>query len=369
MRKRIIMAALAPLLLAGAALAGSAGAGTPASREQAGTVVVAVGAVTASGADGAARALADGDTLYSGDTVTTPADGYATLDFEDGGNITLRPSTAFQVVQFHFDAADHDDAVAQAGSGDNPVFAAGPAQPESAVFTLLKGGLRAVSGLIGHLHQDDYRMSTPTVTIGIRGTEYDARFCQDDCADEAENGQAPENGVYTTVNKGSIALKNDSGETLSAAGQSFHVAGRGVPFRRLEHPPPALRHMELPRQYQQRAVHMRKEIHAERERRQQQQRVQRRKMREGQGTAGRPRGRYELNTRPGRNAGTLNPQRGELQGLRVRPQQPSREPRTGLDHPRPGSLMPQQRPIARQNTNQNRPQPRVEMPRKNKERR
>ena len=54
---------------------------------------------------------------------------------------------------------------------------------ESAFFRLLKGGFRAVSGLIGHTRREDYAVQTPVATIGIRGTDYEVRMCSGDCGD------------------------------------------------------------------------------------------------------------------------------------------------------------------------------------------
>src|SRR3546814_15472343 len=48
-----------------------------------------------------------------------------------------------------------------------------PSSPsKSGFFRLLKGGFRAVSGLIGRVDHEEYRVSTPVATIGLRGTEY-----------------------------------------------------------------------------------------------------------------------------------------------------------------------------------------------------
>lgn len=254
------------------ALAAAGGGG--AAPEQAGRVLVAAGAVTDVDSGGHARTLADGDAVYAGDTIRTAAGAYASLNFEDGGEVILRPATELQIQRYHFDAAAHDPSDS---GGQRPDAAPGaaPTAPENAVFDLAKGGLRAVSGLIGHVQHDDYALQTPTATLGIRGTAYDVRYCRDDCADEAEQGVAPDNGLYASVSQGAIALRNDAGESLTAAGQSAHVIGRGVLARRLAGLPAALRHMDLPEALRARAQAMRQHIQAERALRRQR-RLQRR---------------------------------------------------------------------------------------------
>ncbi|MDR3418110.1 MAG: FecR family protein [Nevskia sp.] len=215
--------------------------------EQAGTVALAEGTVTAATADGTSRKLGDGDAIYAGDTITTGSASYADLDFEDGATFVLRPDSQFRVQSYHYEADAHDP--------DQP---ATPAAPESAFFQLVKGGFRAVTGLIGHLNRDEYRIDTPTATIGIRGTGYDVRYCQDDCADEG--GAAPENGLYTSVNKGSIAMRNESGETVAAVGQNAHIASIRDRVRLLRQRPRALSRMTLPPALAKRAMARRQQI-------------------------------------------------------------------------------------------------------------
>ena len=41
---------------------------------------------------------------------------------------------------------------------------------ERGFFGLAKGAMRTVSGLIGRVNRDRYQITTPTATIGIRGT-------------------------------------------------------------------------------------------------------------------------------------------------------------------------------------------------------
>ena len=233
--------------------------------EQAGIVSVADGNVTAIDSDGTSRVLQDGSPFYVGDTITTAPDSHASLDFEDQGSVVLRPSTAFQIASYHFEPDRHPET---AGGALPPPAAGTPA--ESAFFSLIKGGFRAVSGLIGHVNRQDYGIATPTATIGIRGTQFDVRYCRQDCADSENGGAASEDGLYTSVLNGAVAMRNDTGETLLPQGQHIHAVSRSLPFQRLARPPAALRHMELPSNLQRRDQHMRQQIHQQRQQRRQQ---------------------------------------------------------------------------------------------------
>ena len=52
------------------------------------------------------------------------------------------------------------------------------------VLGLSKGGFRAVTGEIGKQNPAAVRFQTDNVVLGIRGTEFYARLCEDDCAGE-----------------------------------------------------------------------------------------------------------------------------------------------------------------------------------------
>ena len=58
----------------------------------------------------------------------------------------------------------------------------------AAVLRLLRGGLRAFTGLIGKTQPRNVRFTTSVATIGIRGTGMDLS-CQGSCAEEP--GEAP----------------------------------------------------------------------------------------------------------------------------------------------------------------------------------
>jgi hypothetical protein len=149
-------------------------------------------------------------------------------------------------------------------------------KPESAFFKLVKGGLRAVDGLIGQSEPKNYGVETPVATIGVRGTAFDVRYCGDDCKDEADTSGAPQNGLYTAVSEGSIGVKNDSGESVTKAGEYSYVASRHVAVQHLAAAPRALRHMALPSQLKARADKTRAQIQAKRQAHRQQVLQQRR---------------------------------------------------------------------------------------------
>ena len=130
------------LALVSAAFAGNAGA-------SAGRIDFSIGGVVATRPDGRQRPLVKGDELESGDTIRTN-DGRAQIRFPDGAYVSLQPNTVFGVKEYRYDGK--------------------PDGSERGLFSLLKGAMRAVTGLIGRVHRNAFAITTPTATVGIRGT-------------------------------------------------------------------------------------------------------------------------------------------------------------------------------------------------------
>lgn len=215
LRSLVSLAACATLLAALTAYADTP-AGTPAasSAPAAGTATLVTGHVSAAAPSGEIRDLMKGGPVYEGEVIITAASSYVNIEFSDGGRVLLRPQTRFSIERYQYAGATPANAQA----------AAQPAQQESAFFRLLKGGFRAVSGLIGHTRREDYAVQTPVATIGIRGTDYEVRYCAGDCADVQP---APKDGLYAGVQSGAIALTNQGGTSTTTAGQYVFIAGAG----------------------------------------------------------------------------------------------------------------------------------------------
>jgi hypothetical protein len=171
----------------------------------AGKVSFATGEVTASGASGS-RALKRSDAVYSGDTVTTGAAGRARIRFIDDSVLTLVPDSSLRVDEYHYSA---DDAAAN-----------------SSRYSLVKGGLRFVTGLVAKDRKENFRLETNAGYIGVRGTEFDVRACQDDCQGTGSGRRFPK-GVYARVQVGAIVLTNDAGEIVAKAGEIAFMAHKG----------------------------------------------------------------------------------------------------------------------------------------------
>ncbi len=180
------------------------GLAAPQLANAAGTAVVKnlSGAVSAQRVDGSIRALSKNSELEVGEVITTAKGSYASVKFTDGGELTLQPDTSVKIDQYGFDEAKPKD--------------------DSLVFSLVKGGLRSITGLVGKRgNRDAYKLNTETATIGIRGTDYRAAMCKNNCGKTA-------NGLYLSVISGIINAKTDAGNLDFGAGAFGFVSSKSA---------------------------------------------------------------------------------------------------------------------------------------------
>ncbi|HUS23771.1 MAG TPA: FecR domain-containing protein [Candidatus Binatia bacterium] len=94
----------------------------------------------------------------------------------------------------------------------------------SALFALLRGGFRTITGLIGKARGDTYEVRTGLATIGVRGSAYSAYLCDAKCAAELRSKV----GLYVKAEKGLIIVKNAQGQLSLRPGQIAFVADAGT---------------------------------------------------------------------------------------------------------------------------------------------
>ena len=110
----------------------------------------------------------------------------------------MRPNTAFTVNAFVFNGQ-------QDGS-------------ERSFLSLFKGGFRAITGLVGQLNKQNYKVTTPVATLGIRGTDHEIILV----TEGEPMAQIVPIGIYSKVNMGETILTTDKG--------SIHIAPNQMGF-------------------------------------------------------------------------------------------------------------------------------------------
>ena len=123
--------------------------------QQIGEVALSKGVATARSDARPLTALAKGSPIYLSDIIETASRSFLVIKFDDGGKVTLRPDS-------RFDLNEYD---------------ANPGQ-EKQSFELLKGGLRAVTGAIGKSKPEQVKYTARNTTIGIRGTTFVIKLCE-----------------------------------------------------------------------------------------------------------------------------------------------------------------------------------------------
>ena len=92
-----------------------------------------------------------GDPVELGDVVMTGTNGTLGVTLLDGTRLAFGPNTRFHLEGFAFDPADSDF---------------------SLIGSILRGTLVYISGQLGRLAPESVQISTPTGTIGVRGTRF-----------------------------------------------------------------------------------------------------------------------------------------------------------------------------------------------------
>jgi hypothetical protein len=148
--------------------------------ETAGVVTAFKGEVEAVDPAGLSRELRKQDSVNVGETVRTGAGGYVVIEFVDGARATVRPNSELHIDRYAY------------GTGD-----------DGALMSLVKGGLRAITGSIAQERPESYKVRTNVATLGVRGTEFALRICEQDCSEEAQRfagfSQGLEGRGYTVI--------------------------------------------------------------------------------------------------------------------------------------------------------------------------
>lgn len=163
-----------------------------AQRVPAARVEFSIGNPTAQGPAGTVRTLAKGSEVATGDMIDT-RDGRVQLRCADGAYMSLQPQPQFRIDDFRF-----------GGKQDGT---------QKGFFSLIKGGLRTIAGLVGRTNKNAYLVTTSVATIGIRGTEYTIRYGQ---------------SVSGSVGEGEIKVCNGGGCLNVTSGESYYVRGPDV---------------------------------------------------------------------------------------------------------------------------------------------
>ena len=182
MKKISVLLALVALLFCDLVLAASTAVATSVT----GNVQVQTGSAPA-------RTLRTGDELAQGDTVSTGAGSSVVLKFDDGQVAALTANSRMTITSYQYEPST--------GSGN-------------VLLSLVSGGMRAITGLIGRRSPNQVAYRAATATIGIRGTDVTIATA--------------DGNVVVSVNEGSISFTMNNQTVVIPAGQAIRARPDGT---------------------------------------------------------------------------------------------------------------------------------------------
>jgi hypothetical protein len=150
-----------------------------------GEVTLAVGPATRTSADGVPEPVQRGTRVLPGDRLDTAEGGMVHVRFVDGALVSLRPASRLWVEDYRYDPRQVSQSLVK--------------------FRLEQGVARAISGAAAEGAKERFRLNTPLVAIGVRGTDFVVR--------------TSEQATTAAVNQGAIVMAPfDSGCLAQALG-------------------------------------------------------------------------------------------------------------------------------------------------------
>ena len=156
-------------------------------------VTSAAGTVQVQMPGAAPRTLRQGDEVVRGATVTTGPASTVVLRFNDGQIAALTANSRMTVSQYDYDAGT---------------------QRGSILLSLVQGGMRAITGLIGRNSPERVSYRAATATIGIRGTDVTII--------------TNEGHVMVSVTDGAVSFTFRSETVVIRAGEAIHARPDGT---------------------------------------------------------------------------------------------------------------------------------------------
>lgn len=157
------------------------------------TVTSVSGTVTAQAGSAAARPVRQGDRLRSGEIVATAGTSSVVMRFDDEQIVALGQNTRMEIQRYDYNA--------QAKTGN-------------VALRLLRGAMRAITGVIGRTKPDNVTYRAGNYTIGIRGTDVTLVYEGEQAVVTVEDG-------FISFSYGGKTVTVRAGEGVSARGAEF----------------------------------------------------------------------------------------------------------------------------------------------------
>ena len=159
--------------------------------EMAAQVILAKGQASVISSKGKARTLKRRSKIYSGDVIKTGANGSVQLRFIDKALMTIKPGSELNITSYLYDDGSKKTT------------------KKEVVMSLVTGGFRTITGVIGKGDKSAYKVKTPAASVGIRGTNYEIQ-------------QEVSGSFVMAVYVGGISVENEAGSIDLGLGSDFN---------------------------------------------------------------------------------------------------------------------------------------------------
>jgi hypothetical protein len=148
----------------------------------AGKVELAEGIARIEGKDKRARRPVVGENVHEGESIATSGKSELHLNMVDGASLILRENSRIKLTEYVADGGEKD----------------------RSLIELAQGAMRSITGWIGQYNRANYRVRTPLVTIGVRGTDHEPTHL-------LPGDPRGEPGSYDKVNEGVAFMETKQG--------------------------------------------------------------------------------------------------------------------------------------------------------------
>jgi len=166
----------------------------------AGKIELAEGIAQIEATDKRTRRPVVGENVFEGESITTSRQAELHLNMADGASLIVRENSRIRLTEYVADGGDKD----------------------RSLIDLTRGALRSITGWIGQYNRSNYRVRTPLVTIGVRGTDHEPTHLE-------PGDPRGEPGSYDKVNKGAAFMETKQGvvdvPANAAVFQAFSAEG------------------------------------------------------------------------------------------------------------------------------------------------
>lgn len=187
-------------------------------------IQLVIGDATVWERNGSQRPAQKGVQLYPGDAVVTAASSNVQIRMTDDTLLWVHPNSRLKIDQYTYDKkSDGKDNIA---------------------LQLIQGAARTATGLIAKANKKNVTLSTPTATIGIRGTDFETAYVAP-AMGGAKPVAAP--GTYNRVYSGATVMQSPAGQVEVNEGEAAYVGIKpGDKPQILKEIPEFLRKLENP---------------------------------------------------------------------------------------------------------------------------